>query len=205
MPLQACLFDLGNVLLLFSHARMVTQIAAVCECDEQTLQQWLFTGDPLQWAYESGVIDDAGFQAALEGLLGKRLDGEQLRRATADIFTLNAEMIPVLQELRQQGLRLVLLSNTCPAHIDWARAQWPDLFALFDDLVLSYEAGAMKPAARIFEVALTRIHCPPENCFYTDDIAEYIAAGRAHGLQAEIFLSAAQCRADLCRLGVMLA
>ena len=39
----------------------------------------------------------------------------------------------------------------------------------------------------IYEAALREIGCEPGECFYTDDIPQYVAAGRQHGLQAEDF------------------
>ena len=57
----------------------------------------------------------------------------------------------------------------------------------FDDFVLSCHAGAMKPDAPIYEAALRVIHCDPADCFYTDDIPDYIAAARKYGLDAEVF------------------
>jgi len=204
MTIQTCLFDLGNVLLYFSHARMLSQIAVVCGVPDPIVRDWLFGADKLQIRYETGDFDDDGFRHELEQRIGRSIDAEGLYRATADIFTLHAEMLPLLTELRELGLRLVLLSNTCPAHIRWAIERWPQLLALFDRLVLSYEARAMKPSPRIFKAALQEIACPPENCFYTDDIAEYVTAGQTHGLQAAVFVNAAQCRAELRSRGVPL-
>ena len=63
-----------------------------------------------------------------------------------------------------------------------------DVLKPFDDFVLSCHAGAMKPDAPIYEAALRVIHCDPADCFYTDDIPDYIAAARKYGLDAEVFI-----------------
>ncbi len=94
--------------------------------------------------------------------------------------------MPVIDWLKRSGVRLVLLSNTSRWHLEWIRRKWNVLDA-FDQLVLSYEVGAIKPEPAIFESALTAIQCPPEHCFYTDDIPAYVARGREFGLQAEVF------------------
>ncbi|MBX3280826.1 MAG: HAD-IA family hydrolase, partial [Acidobacteria bacterium] len=109
-----------------------------------------------------------------------------LSTACSDIFRLNEPIVPVIEALKRQGLRLVVLSNTSRWHIDWIRRHWPVL-DLFDQLVLSYEVGAIKPETPMYEAALKAIHCRPEECFYTDDIPAYVDRGREFGLQAEVF------------------
>ena len=64
--------------------------------------------------------------------------------------------------------------------------------------------GGLKPQPEIFAAALAAIRCPPEQCFYTDDIAEYVAAGRTYGLIAEVYTNAAALRQSLVHLGIEL-
>jgi len=109
-----------------------------------------------------------------------------LRSAAADIFVANESMFPVLDRLKERGHRLVLLSNTNASHIHVIRQEF-NVLERFDDLILSYETGAVKPEARIFEEAVRRINCAPGECFYTDDIPEYVEQGRTFGLQADVY------------------
>ena len=60
----------------------------------------------------------------------------------------------------------------------------------------------MKPDAQIYEAALRTIQCPPANCFYTDDILANIEAGRAFGLQAELFLGPEELKQQLSAHGL---
>ena len=46
----------------------------------------------------------------------------------------------------------------------------------------------MKPQPEIFQVAMERAGCRPEECFYTDDIAAYVTAARALGIDAVRFV-----------------
>ena len=122
-------------------------------------------------------------------------------RAASDIFESHLPMRPLLDQLRHQGYRLVALSNTSVIHYDWVRNHC-DIFAPFHSLVLSFQAGAVKPEPRIYERALEEIHCAPEECFYTDDIPSYVEAGRSHGLQAEVFTDPAGFQRHLRDRGV---
>ncbi len=88
--------------------------------------------------------------------------------------------------LKKKGVRLVLLSNTSPAHYDFLTARLP-ILDLFDAKILSFEVGALKPHPHIYSAAIEAAQCSPQECFYTDDIPEYIIAARTHGIDAEIF------------------
>lgn len=200
--IETFLFDMGNVLVHFSHPLMCQQIAAVCGCGADEISQLLFAGG-WQLELERGEISEDEFRQRLEVHFDRRLDLAELVRAASDIFTLNAPMVPILKSLRGQGKRLVLLSNTSISHIEFVRREF-DVLSYFDDLVLSYEVGAMKPDPAIFQAALRKILCPPEHCFYTDDIALYVEQGRRHGLQAEVFTTAESLVKQLAERGIIL-
>ena len=67
--------------------------------------------------------------------------------AFADIFTPNTELWPILEKLKAEGSRLVLISNTNECHFDYALSHFAVL-KLFDHFILSYEVGACKPSPR---------------------------------------------------------
>jgi glucose-1-phosphatase len=200
MPVRTLLIDLGNVLLFFSHERMCVQIAQACQASLADLQQILFQGQ-LQRRFEQGQVSEEGFRQVLEAELGRTLDAEALRRAGSDIFSLNEPMVPLLDRWKRSGYRLVLLSNTCVTHYEWVLEHF-DVLNRFDECVLSYRVGAVKPDEAIFRAALEAIQCPPEECFYTDDIEEYVAGGRSFGLRAEVFRDVPTLTRQLEALGV---
>lgn len=179
------LFDMGNVLVHFSHPLMCQQIAEVCGGSTDEVRQLLFD-QQWQMELERGELTESEFHQRLERHFRRPIDFPKLIWAASDIFSLNASIVPVLQALKRQSKRLVLLSNTSQSHIEFVRQQY-DFLSVFDDLVLSCEVGAMKPQPEIFQAALRKIECPPERCFYTDDIAPYIETARTFGLQAEVF------------------
>jgi len=198
--IKTILFDMGNVLVYFSHEKMCEQIAAVCGCSVQDVKRELFDSH-LQWEFERGQKTEVQVQQHLETVLNCSIVLDDLKRATGDIFTSNDEMIPVLKELKQLGIRLVLLSNTCVTHLEWVQSHYPHL-AYFDDITASYRAGAIKPESGIFLDAISRIECNPDECFYTDDIPEYVEAAREFGLHAGVFTDVANLKLQLGKLGL---
>ena len=200
MPIRTVLFDMGNVIVSFSHERMFEQIGEVCGRPSDEVKEFL-ASTALANRFETGKVDAKGFHREMEEWAKQPVDSAELIRAGADIFWLDTPMPDVIKQIREQGIRLVLLSNTSSTHIDMVREKWSVLDD-FDDLVLSYEVGAMKPDRAIYEAALAKIQCDPSECFYTDDIAPYVEAGRAVGLQAEIFRDVRTLQGHLAERGI---
>jgi len=184
--IRTAFFDMGNVLVHFSHERMCEQIGALCRHDGPAIRELLF-GTGLQLDFERGLISEAEMHARLESATGRTLDFQAAVRAASDIFRLNEPILPVLDVLRSQGIRLVLLSNTSVSHLNWVRQEY-DILQRFDHLVTSCDAGAVKPEPAIFKAALAAAHCDPHEAFYTDDIVEYIETARTYGIDAEVFI-----------------
>jgi putative hydrolase of the HAD superfamily len=91
------------------------------------------------------------------------------------------DSLPVARELRARGVRTAVVSNC--SH---ATRTVVDSLALedeFDAVVLSFEAGAMKPSAEIFRATLARLGDPdPGATVFVDDQAWYCDGAAALGL-----------------------
>ncbi len=200
-PLKTVLFDMGNVLVFFCHERMCRQIGEVCGGRSADEIRGVLLDSGLQWDFERGFISEEVFRQRLEQALRCQIDAARLQLAAADIFELNASLLPVLDALKRQGLRLMLLSNTCITHVNFIRAKY-DFLDRFDHLVVSYEAGAIKPEDGIYRAALAAINCEPAECLYLDDIPAYVEKGRTFGLQAEVFTTTEALLPQLARRNV---
>jgi len=198
--IKTFLFDMGNVLVHFSHDLMCENIGALCDRSGADVRRLLIDSG-LQWDFERGTISDAAFHARFEACVSRKIDFPSLLAAGSDIFQLNASILPVLDTLRSRGHRLVLLSNTSSAHFDWVARHY-SVLQRFDDFVVSFRVGALKPEPVIFAAALQAIQCDPSECFYTDDIPAYIDAGRKHGLHAEVFTDTANLVRQLVSHGI---
>ena len=200
MPqIRTCLFDMGNVLLFFSHDRMCAQMGALC--DRTAAQVWEIVMDSgLQARFECGLPAEE-YHRLFEEAIGARVHFDDLLRAHSDIFWPNENIVPVLAALQSLGIRLVLLSNTDSAHFAFCRRTF-DVLNRFDDFVVSYRVGAMKPSDEIYRAAIEVIDCDSHECFYTDDIAGYVERGRTFGLEAETYMSVDKLVLDLASRGV---
>lgn len=184
--LRTILLDLGNVVLFFSHERMFRQMGALCGLSGEEIRQRMQEHNVIV-EFETGRMSRAELHRLFESWTGQTVDRRRLLRAASNIFTPNESLIAALDRIKRAGLRLVLLSNTNVAHLQFIKERF-DVLSKFDELVLSYEVHAMKPDPPIYEAALRAIHCEPRECFYTDDIVENVERARGFGLQAEVFI-----------------
>ena len=198
--IRTCLFDLGNVLVRFSHKTMYGQIGALCGRSHEQIRDLLLDSG-LQEEFETGRISPVEFHEKLQAMVGVEIDPGELQRVGSDIFSLIEPMPAILDALKARGHRLVLMSNTSVTHFEFIREHF-DVLPRFDQYVLSYEVGAIKPRPAIFQAAIKAIDCAPEECFYTDDISEYVTAARTYGFQADVFTDPPTLLAQLRRHGV---
>jgi putative hydrolase of the HAD superfamily len=205
MAIEFLYFDLGNVLLSFSHDRMCKQMAAIAGVEAERVRQSLFEPadeTSLQWRFERGDFDLAGAYEHFCQCIGGRPDQTTLYSAACDIFAEMPDSIALVRRLAAAGNRLGIMSNTNPA--DWAhvRRQFPFLRECFQKNVLSFEARAMKPHAAIYEYAVRLAEAPASNVFFVDDKPENVSGARAAGLDAVLFTSSRDLAAELAQRGV---
>ena len=198
--IKTIFFDLGNVIIPFDFRPAFARMATLCNCPAAEIPNRIRSTD-LIYRFETGRIMGREFVAELSALIELRMTYEEFCDLWTSIF-LPGPLVPevLLTRLRAQH-RLMLLSNTNPIHFHMVQAHYP-LLRHFHDAVLSYEVGAVKPSAKIFQEAIARAQCSPEECFFTDDLSVNIEAARKHGIDAVQFESAAQIERELQARGI---
>ena len=79
----------------------------------------------------------------------------------------DSEIIPMLQSLKSQGLRIGLISN---CYLEEAtRIQNSELFPYFDAVFFSNEQGICKPEKEIYYRCVEALSVQPEECLYVGD------------------------------------
>ena len=182
-------FDLGKVLLDFSHEVMCRQMGAAVGIDEAAVQEIMFGGG-LSQQYESGLIDSDQFCELFFDQANARCSNKELLVAGSDIFMPIREMVPLVATLATSGMPLGILSNTCAAHWELVTdGRYSMLPNMFSQTALSFELGAMKPLPKIYEAAIGLAGVTPSKIFFVDDRQENVDSAVAAGLDAHLFTS----------------
>jgi glucose-1-phosphatase len=196
---RAIIFDLGKVLVHFDFKRGYQALEGLCPHAAADIPKRLASTGLVE-RFETGLVEPRDFVDQFSRILDLRVDYEQFCGIWSCIFT-----DPLIPESIIEGLaaryRLLLLSNTNAIHFEMIRRTYPVL-RHFHDLVLSYEVKAMKPDPAIYRAVLERAGCRPEECFYTDDIGEYVEGARRMGIDAVQFRGAEALQQDLRARGI---
>ena len=197
---KAILFDLGKVLIHFDFQRGYRELEGLCPYTATEIPRRL-AGTGLVERFETGLVEPRAFVDEMSRILELRADYDRFCEIWSCIFT--HELLPesMLTGLRKR-YRLVLLSNTNALHFEMLRGAYRHLLRHFDELVLSYEVGAMKPHPEIFRAAVEAAQCGADECFYTDDIAAYIEGARKLGIDAVQFQSREQIEGAMRERGI---
>jgi glucose-1-phosphatase len=198
---KAVILDLGKVLIPFDFSRGYQAMEKLCRYTAAEIPKRI-GGTDLVRRFETGLVEPRDFVDQLSALLELQIDYERFCEIWSSIF-LPDPLIPesVLAGLHKR-YRLVVLSNTNALHFDMVRQNYP-LLRHFDHFVLSYEVKAMKPEPAIYHEAIARAGCRAEECFYTDDIAQYVEAARREGIDAVQFESREQLERDMAARGIL--
>jgi FMN phosphatase YigB (HAD superfamily) len=132
--------------------------------------------------YETGLISRQEFFKAVCEATGYCGDIEEFGGFFADIFSPIAPMVELHSDLRKARIPTYIFSNTNDLAITHIRANFP-FFNNFDGYILSYEVGAMKPDARIYEALEKMAGKRGAEVLYLDDRQENIDAGADRGWQ----------------------
>jgi putative hydrolase of the HAD superfamily len=146
---------------------------------------------------EKGNITEDEFTRRLGAALGRELSS--MRDTYFENLHPNEPMIEYLRGLREDGIRLALLTNNVREWEPLWRAKLPDVDELFEVVVDSGFVGMRKPEPEIYELTLERLGdgLRAEECAFLDDIEVNCDAARALGMTTVRFHDNDQAIAEL--------
>jgi putative hydrolase of the HAD superfamily len=200
--IDVVLFDLGNVILPFSHYQIVEKLVRF-SLDEVTLEpagifSTLFDlENGAVNLYETGKMSSAEFFDWLRDRFRLQISFDEFANIWNDIFTENLEVSEVIRSLK--GIkRLGLLSNTNALHFDYVLSKFP-VVHVFDRWFLSHEVGFKKPDPEIYRRAIEWASVEPEKILFIDDAPRNVEAAVSLGIQGIHFTSVQQMKEELSR------
>jgi glucose-1-phosphatase len=188
-------FDLGKVLVDFDYSIAARRVAARSSRTIEHLDQFL-SASPFLVQFESGQLSPRQFFTEVQKVTGFHGDIDEFSGYFADIFAPMPEMVELHAGLRQKNIPTYIFSNTNEIAVGHIRRKYP-FFSGFDGYILSYEVGAMKPYAKIYEALEAMARRSGPDIFYIDDRAENVQAGAARGWQIVLHESPQKTRAAL--------
>lgn len=204
MALPALIFDFGNVIAFFDHARVYQRFAPLVGIEAAQLGAILIERGFAQLLieFECGRVEPSVFAQQAMSMCGLVVAYEEFVEGWNDIFWPNESIAPLIFHLKAKGHTLVLGSNTNILHSDHYRRQFAGILSHFDRLVFSHDVGAMKPAPEFYRACVEAAGVPAESCLFVDDLIDNIAAARQHGLIGHVYTGTPGLIAALRRHGI---
>ena len=182
------LFDFGGVIITLDQPQAVRHFREIGLADaEQRLDPYRQAG--IFGDLEMGLITAEEFRMKLSEMAGRELTYDQcLYGWKGYVGGLPKRNLNVLRRLRNEGYRLILLSNTNPYMMDWAMSTDFDgeghaVSDYFDAFYLSYKCGYMKPDERLFRHVLDTEGINPAETLFLDDGAANVEMAARLGIR----------------------
>jgi putative hydrolase of the HAD superfamily len=182
-PVEALLFDLGNVIVDVDFARVTRRWAEYAGCEAALIAE-RYKPDEAYRKHERGLIGDAEYFQALRATLGIDITDAQFLDGWNALFD---GMYPGAQEwIAPTCARMpsYVFSNTNPSHETFFRTTYAEALRPFRKVFTSNAIGLRKPDRVAFEHVAREIGVPPPRILFFDDALANVEGARASGLQA---------------------
>ena len=157
--IRALLFDLGDVIVGLDFPRAYRAAARLTGRSVEEIPE-LIGEAGLANAYEHGRITSREFHEKFSAAIGLHVSFEEFRVLWGDMFETGHLLPESLLEQLHQNYRMLIVSNTNELHFDWIVEHY-SVVRHFDDCVLSYQVGAMKPGYGDFSGSNSKSGAPP--------------------------------------------
>jgi putative hydrolase of the HAD superfamily len=184
---RAVIFDLYYTLLYDTRTgtreKAIERAAAAGIPEEVWLRGWRAAGDraakgelATTRARVCAALSLAGNDVCDDSLVDD-LTGLLLARQAPRLYP---DTRRTLAEVRRRGYRVGLISNLFANEAEWLREF--ELDGAFDCMVLSCEAGVMKPDAAAYLMAADKLGVRPQECVFVDDVPRFLEGAKAVGM-----------------------
>lgn len=171
---KTIVFDLGNVLLSFDFRVAANQLAKHAQLSAREIVS-LINQSELLHQFERGEISSEEFYTEVAQASKYQESLDQFRMDFSDIFEEIQPMVDYFRQLKTNGNRVALFSNTNEMATEFIRKKF-SFFSDFDVTFLSYQHGLMKPDAALYRKVETSLERSGKELFFIDDRPENIAA-----------------------------
>jgi epoxide hydrolase-like predicted phosphatase len=197
MAIKAIIFDMEGVLMINNEIDLSACWAKALNVPYDAVHD-IFYGEMNDKA-DLGVVSQADFDRYLITTLGLEMDMlPVVQKVIDEECFIDQVLVDRILELKQK-YKIGLLSNYTEMMRDKIENEWK-ITHLFDDIIISYEVGLIKPDPEIFQLALTRLGVSAAQAVLIDDRIKNIDGAREFGLHAIHYQTREKALRDLEKL-----
>lgn len=178
--IRCIISDLGKVIIFFDNDIFYEKIADYCPFTKEEIRELTTSHFYLVEFFDKGEISPEEFYRQVIDKLKARIDYDNFYSIYNDVFSINPPVLQIMKRLKE-NYKIVLLSNTDIMRYGFIRKKFPEIM-IFDEYILSFEVGFMKPQPQIYREALKQAGAEAKECVFIDDREENIKAAVKLGM-----------------------
>jgi epoxide hydrolase-like predicted phosphatase len=184
MTIRAVFFDFGGVIMRTEYQSPRQQLAERFNMDYEEIDRLVFNSESARRASLGEITEEAHW---LELMKRFKLPASELR-AFSDAFfggdVIDRDLVQFIRSLRGK-FHTGLISNAWGGMRDFLSRE--KIIDVFDTIVISAEVGAMKPEAKIFDLALGQAGVSAKEAVFVDDLPANIESCEKIGMKGILF------------------
>ncbi|MBD3211570.1 MAG: HAD-IA family hydrolase [Candidatus Lokiarchaeota archaeon] len=196
------IFDLGNVLINFKPGEFLNQFTNEMGKIEDFVKK--VPKSKIWFDLDRGKLS---VNEAFKIFLEKYPEKEELLHSFfennkwMDMLTPIKENVEILNELKNKGYRLYILSSFIKEAFSYIQSRY-EFLSLFDGAVISYQEGCIKPEKEIYRILLQRYNLNPEECIFIDDHKVILKPARQLGMNVIHYQPDTDLREELQKFSI---
>lgn len=185
--IKTVIFDMGGVIITLDSSEAVKRFVKL-GLDDFANRMDPYRQSGLNGDLELGKLTEEEYRHAVSEKLGKEVSFDDLQHCWLGYMKeVPARKLMTIKNLRKQGYRVILLSNTNPYVSAWTDSKefsgdGHPIQDYFDAIYRSYEVKYMKPDENFFRYVMGQEKALPEECLFVDDGARNCCAASELGI-----------------------
>ena len=184
MAIRAVFFDFGGVIMRTEYQSPRQKLAERFNMDYDEMDKAVFCSDSARRASLGEITEDEHWANVLKRFKQPASETQPFRDQFFGGDIIDLDLVEYIRSLHG-SLHTGLISNAWSGLRDFLAKE--KLLDLFDTVVISAEVRAVKPSARIYELALEQAKVGASEAVFVDDAPENIAGCQKVGMTGILF------------------
>ena len=205
MKVKAIIFDLGGVIIDLDFSNFYNKIIIQSPLNKPQTPIILEFFRQSDMYHQGKMTDDEFYKLACDLLQVCMLDQSDFFNAFNSIISgYNSDMTKIIKKIRERNqYKLIALSNVNSSHWDYILNKKWEFIDWFDELILSHETHLIKPNPKVFEFAIKRAGCKPEQILFIDDGLNNIRSAKELGIIGIKFTNSEELLEELKKFKIL--